>query len=98
MKKLVLAGGALAIVALTGSAQAAPAMDPMCKMGYVTGNSYAVSQSWADRYGCWKTPMAKPVAARPAAAVDPMCKMGYVTGNSYAVSVSWADSYHCWKH
>jgi hypothetical protein len=103
MKKLfvVAVGGMLATaagIALVGQAQAAPAMDPNCKMGYVTGNSYAVSQSWADHYNCWHGTPAKPVAMRVPAgpAKDPMCKMGYVTGNSYAIAQSWADHYHCW--
>jgi hypothetical protein len=100
MKKLLMtaAAGAIGATALMGQVQAGPAADPMCKMAPVTGNSYAIQQSWADHYGCW--PMAK---ARPAAvvhtsgpALDPMCKMAAVTGSSYAIQVSWAENYGCW--
>lgn len=108
MKKLLFGVGFAALAAATIPASAAPQLDPMCKMAYVTGNSYSVSVSWAERYGCWgKTaawtaynPAPAPVVthrhAHAAPADDPMCKMGYVTGNSYAISVSWAERYGCW--
>jgi hypothetical protein len=105
MRKLLIAAaaGAIGAIALTAQVQAAPAgMDPNCKMGPVTGNSYAIQQSWADHYGCWPAAKAKPVAVRAPAgpALDPMCKMGAVTGNSYAIQPSWAEHYGCWgpKH
>lgn len=33
---------------------AAPAKDPMCKMGGAVGNGYAANASWADHYRCWR--------------------------------------------
>jgi hypothetical protein len=104
MRKLLIAAaaGAIGATAVMGQVQAAPAMDPMCKMAPVGGNSYAVQQSWADHYGCWPMAKAKPVAVRAPAgpALDPMCKMGAVTGNSYSIQPSWAEHYGCWgpKH
>ena len=86
MKKLLIgtAIAAVAGVAFVGQGQAAPAMDPMCKMGVQSTN-----QGWMDHYGCWKGPMVKPVAAKPSKK-DPMCSMGQ------ASNVSWSEHYGCW--
>jgi hypothetical protein len=87
MKKLLIAA---AVAAMAGGAfmvqgQAAPAQDPMCKMG-----TQATNQGWMDHYGCWKGPMVKPVAAKPSKK-DPMCGMGVQATNQ-----GWMDHYNCW--
>ena len=87
MKKLLIAA---AVAAMAGGAfvvqsQAAPAVDPMCKMPGQTTN-----ETWMDHYGCWKGPMAKPVAAKPSKK-DPMCAIGVQGTNQ-----GWQDHYGCW--
>jgi hypothetical protein len=85
--KLLLVGTAVIAVAgaiISGQAQAAPAKDPMCSL------PVAPNQSWNDRYGCWKGPMAKVAAAKPSHK-DPMC------GLPVAPNQSWNDNYGCWK-
>jgi YHS domain-containing protein len=87
MKKLLIAAAIAATTcgAFVGQGQAAPAQDPMCKMGGQTTN-----QNWMDHYGCWKGQMAKPVAAKPSKK-DPMCGMGVQGTNQ-----GWMDHYGCW--
>jgi hypothetical protein len=89
MKKLLIAGCALAAMGLAGSAQAAPVASPQCSiMGQVN------NVSWSDTYHCWGVaPKAAPTAAKPVAAKrDPMCSLS--GGNSL---VSWNERYGCWK-
>lgn len=96
MKKLIIAAAVSAlampiIAGLQGSAQAAPAPNPYCKM------SQAANQSWAEYYGCWGShartqyaPAPTPVAYGGPDRTD-YCKL------SAAASASWAEHYGCWK-
>jgi hypothetical protein len=112
MKKLLIGVAFAALAAATIPASAAPKADPNCNMGYVTGNGYSVSVSWAEHYGCWgkaatqaaynpapapaPAPVGRHKRAHAAHAADPMCSTPYATGNGYSVSVSWAEHYGCW--
>jgi hypothetical protein len=95
MRKILIAASALALAgamspAVTGSARAAPAQSPYCKMAAGQRNLVA----WNAYYHCLG-PAARPshVAARAPAGrpKDPMCKMASGQKNL----VSWNAYYHC---
>ena len=87
MKKLLIGAAIAAIagVAFVGPGQAAPAQDPMCKMGVQGSN-----QGWMDHYKCWQGQPVKIAAPKPSKK-DPMCAMGVQGTNQ-----GWQDHYHCW--
>jgi hypothetical protein len=95
MKKLLFAVSAVALAAaispaVTGSAQAAPAKSPYCKMAAGQKNLVA----WNSYYHCLgPAPRAAHVAvrARPEPAKDPYCKMAAGQKNL----VAWNAYYHC---
>ena len=84
MKKLLIAA-AITAGAFVGQGQAAPAQDPMCKMG-----NQSTNQGWMDHYKCWQGSAVKIAAPKPSKK-DPMCGMGVQGTNQ-----GWMDHYHCW--
>jgi hypothetical protein len=102
MKKiLITAAATLAVAALVGQAQAAPAKSAFCNMPKASNNGYAADLSWSEYYGCWgghaRTAQQGTAPARAPAPSDvAFCNMPKASNNGYAADVSWAQYYHCW--
>lgn len=98
MKRLLIAAAVLGLAVTTvpafvGSAQAAPAQNPMCKLAGQEKNPMA----WDEFYGCFGSrPMMERamVRSRPGAPVGDFCKMAGAEKDL----VGWAQFHGCWHH